>query len=71
MIYGHQGTVHRTTEVNIEMDPDGKVVAVWFRCITLPFDVTKVDVDRAVEMGQMYKLHPPAGLLAVHVEDRE
>jgi hypothetical protein len=57
--------------VNIEIDEDGKVVAVWFRCITLPFDVTKVDFERAEEMVSMYKTNPPAGLLAVHVEDRK
>lgn len=53
MIYGHDKTIHRTQGLNVEVDQHGRVVSVWFRCCALPFDVTIVGSDRAVEMEQM------------------
>jgi hypothetical protein len=53
MIYGHDGTIHGTQKVNVEVDKDGKVVSVWFRCMALPFDQTIVGYDRAEEMRTM------------------
>ena len=39
--YGGQGeernTIHATDYVDVETDQNGKVLAVWFRCSTLPF----------------------------------
>ena len=66
MIYGHDKTIHGTKHVNVELDKNGKVVAVWFRCRCLPFDQTVVDDERAAEMRAMYKTDIPA-LLAVDV----
>lgn len=37
--YGDGGTIHGTTHLDVEVDPDGKVVAVWFRCQVLPYRV--------------------------------
>jgi hypothetical protein len=69
MIYGHDGTIHGTQKLNIEVDRDGNVVSVWFRCMALPFDVTKVSTDRAVEMEQMSKrINQNYKLNAVDVE---
>ena len=53
MIYGHNKTIHGTQWLNVEVDRDGHVVSVWFRCCALPFDVTIVDKERATEMRRM------------------
>ena len=38
--YGGQGTIHRTTHIDVEVDPETRqVTAVWFRCLNLPFQV--------------------------------
>jgi hypothetical protein len=55
MIYGHGGTIHGTEHLDVEVDSDGSVVSVWFRCMALPFQQTLVDRDRAAEMVSMYK----------------
>jgi hypothetical protein len=54
MNYGHDRTIHWTTKLDIETTTDGKVVAVWFRCLALPFEQFRVSEDRAVEMERMY-----------------
>jgi len=38
--YGDGGTIHSSGELDVEVDCTGHVVAVWFRCHTLPFSVT-------------------------------
>lgn len=48
--YGDEGTIHRTGEVNVELDRSGQVVAVWFRCAMLPFTQHVVDEQRAQDM---------------------
>jgi hypothetical protein len=53
--YGGDRTIHRTEELNVELDKTGKVVSVWFRCMALPFDQTVVDDERAAEMRAMYE----------------
>jgi len=55
MIYGHDKTIHRTGNLNVEVDKHGKVVAVWFRCMALPFDQRVVDADRAKTMQEIYE----------------
>ncbi len=52
--YGDEKTIHRTGVVNVEVDPDGVVVAVWFRCMPLPFDAHGASWERAKEMTRMY-----------------
>ncbi|MGH9933231.1 MAG: hypothetical protein ACREA9_28950 [Pyrinomonadaceae bacterium] len=39
--------------LDVEVDCNGKVVAVWFRCCALPFEQHDVDVERAKEMRLM------------------
>ena len=34
---------------------NGKVVSAWFRCLTLPFKQTEVDIRRANEQATMYE----------------
>jgi hypothetical protein len=53
-IDGERTTIHGSREVNIEVDPRGKVVSVWFRCMLVPFDVNLVDSARAKEMRRAY-----------------
>lgn len=35
--YGGNGTWHQTGAVDVQLNKDGEVVAVWFRCRMLPF----------------------------------
>lgn len=35
--YGGMGTIHSTRGLDVEVDQQGNVVAVWFRCSMLPF----------------------------------
>lgn len=51
VVYGHDRTIHRTGELNVETYK-GSVVAVWFRCRMLPFDQTDVDAERAMSMAK-------------------
>lgn len=52
--YGDGGTIHSTGEVNVELDKNGKVVSVWFRCALLPFTQHVVDDNRAKDMRRAY-----------------
>ena len=47
--YGDTKTIHGTGHVDIETY-NGEVVAVWFRCTTLPFEQHTVGKYRADEM---------------------
>lgn len=47
MIYGHDKTIHQTNHLDVEVDENGQVVAVWFRCIMLPFKQAEADENRA------------------------
>lgn len=48
--YGDGGTIHQSTELDVETHA-GVVVAVWFRCMRLPFRQAEVDFDRGKEMS--------------------
>jgi hypothetical protein len=66
MRYGDDRTIHKTGMVNVELDKNGKVVSVWFRCMCLPFDQTVVDDTRADDMRQLYAEHPaPRPIVAI------
>jgi len=67
MIYGHGKTIHRTGHVDVETDSNGNVVAVWYRCMMLPFEQHVVDENRSSSMKEVAKL--PA-ILAIEVEDK-
>mgnify|MGYP001579770811 CR=1 FL=1 len=68
MIYGHDRTIHRTGYVDVETDEKGQVVAVWFRCATLPFKQHRVDGERARQMREGSK---PPPILAIEFLDTE
>lgn len=52
--YGDGGTIHHTGHVDIEVDRNGHVVSVWFRCQLLPFKQADVEDSRALEMYRAY-----------------
>ena len=69
IMYGRDKTIHQTKLLNIEVDENtGEVVSVWFRCLGLPFDVSKVNKSRVKEMKRMYKETDVLGITAVEVE---
>lgn len=51
---GDRNTIHGSREVDVEVDEHGAVVAVWFRCMLVPFQSRVVDKLRALEMGRAY-----------------
>jgi hypothetical protein len=53
--YGDNKTIHRTGQVDVEVDRFGQVVAVWFRCHPVPFRQSDAGHNRAAEMRQMYQ----------------
>lgn len=54
MIYGHNGTIHGTQYLDIEVR-NGEVVAVWFRCCMLPFKQCDASSSRAKDMREASK----------------
>ena len=72
MIYGHDGTIHGTQHLHVEVDKKGRVVAVWFRCCALPFEVNVADRVRAAEMVRMSAdINKRVKLNAVDIEQEE
>lgn len=69
--YGHAKTWHRTGTLDVEVDRRGRVVAVWFRCRTLPFTEMRVDDARAESMRAIYAERQPEALVAVHLAAAE
>ena len=63
-----RNTVWGTAWLDVEASSDGKVVAVWFRCMPLPFKQHRVNKQRAEEMVDMYRQNSDAKLKAVEVE---
>lgn len=63
--YGDGGTIHHTGHLDVEVTPAGEVVAVWFRCRALPFEVAPADERRADEMRRMYRDDPPPPLTGI------
>lgn len=70
MIYGHNKTIHGTQELSVEVSESGEVVAVWFRCMPLPFHVSTARPERAEEMKRMTS-GLKHRLVAVEVSDKE
>jgi hypothetical protein len=36
---GSRNTIHASTKLDVEVNEQGEVTAVWFRCLNLPFRV--------------------------------
>ncbi len=52
---GTRNTIHATEHLDIEVRK-GKVVAVWFRCMELPFKQHDVDKQREKDMSDVMKI---------------
>lgn len=48
--YGSGGTIHSSGHLDVDV-VNGEVKAVWFRCMTLPFRVSKDRRDALPEMN--------------------
>lgn len=68
--YGGDGTIHRTGQLDVEVDAWGNVVAVWFRCQPLPFKQVRVAEPRAAEMRGMYGSGVGESIDAVVLKER-
>lgn len=69
-IYGRNNTIHHTKLLNIEVDKKtNEIVSVWFRCMSLPFDVHKVDKYRTDEMKRHYEENKPVQINAIEIEE--
>lgn len=67
--YGDGGTIHGTTHLDVEVDVDGVVVAVWYRCRQLPFVQVLVNNQRAEEMRGVREEGALPKLTGVHLLD--
>jgi hypothetical protein len=67
--YGDGGTIHGTTHLDVEVDVDGAVVAVWYRCRQLPFVQVLVNNQRAEEMRGVCEEGALPKLTGVHLLD--
>lgn len=68
--YGYNKTWHRTHQINVETH-EGRVVAVWFRCMVLPFTVSDCGETRAIEMDKLYGEPEGPSAYKVHAVDVE
>lgn len=68
--YGDGGTIHQNSSLDVETH-NGKVVAVWFRCLALPFEQVEVEPERAKTMVGMYASRRAVELRGVEVRSVE
>ena len=64
--YGGDQTIWDDGELNVEVDMDGNVVSVWFRCRALPFKQVHVSNKRASEMMTMYRRDSDWANMPIH-----
>jgi hypothetical protein len=69
MIYGHESTIHQSKKLDVEVNKEGKVVGVWFRCCALPFEQIDVDDQRAFEMIHLQKNLPLINAVDVELKN--
>lgn len=67
-VYGHSGTIHSSEQLDIEVNANGTVIAVWFRCQQLPFKQSYANGSRAANAKVPNPRLPR--LVAVEVIDR-
>jgi len=75
MRYGER-TIHNNEALDIETDAKGNVVAVWFRCLSLPFKQVRVDENRADQVRSLYLqtnggIYPKIKAIEVTLESEE
>jgi hypothetical protein len=49
-VYGDGNTIHSTGHLDVGVNADGEVVAVWYRCMLLPFK--QYDADGSPSVGR-------------------
>ena len=54
MKYEKDKSIHKKDTLDVEVDENGKVVAVWFNCLALAFRQSNANVTRASDMERMY-----------------
>jgi hypothetical protein len=52
VVYGGSAAIHSSMHVDVETDEQGRVLAVWFRCMQLPFEQKTAQPDRQLELKQ-------------------
>lgn len=63
-VYGSDETIHRTNTIDVQINKDtGQVVAVWFRCLNLPFTVSETESTGS--------LQPPIAIDMIAYADKE
>ncbi len=67
--YGGDRTIHSSEAVNVELDDDGNVVAVWFRCQPLAFTQDNHGPQRAQEMRDMYARDAVPGIVEIEIAE--
>jgi len=66
--YGGTGTIHGNAALDVEVR-DGTVVAVWFRCQSLPFVQSNATASRGEEMQRMYSEYQGPAIIGIEVLD--
>ena len=66
--YGGDQTIHGNDSLDVEVDKNGRVVAVWFRCSIVPFRQHDVDDHRAKAMTRAAS-EPVPGIEAIIFTD--
>jgi len=68
--YGGDGTIHQTGWIDVETY-HGKVVAVWFRCLLVPFKQAETTKDRATDLELIYDdPSDMADIVSIDLDDR-
>lgn len=67
--YGKGNTVHQNSYLDVEVDENGLVVALWYRCMPLPFKQHQVTKERAREMTDFYKSSTPPKVFSIEIEN--
>lgn len=50
-VYGHERTIHNTGTIDIQINEKGHVVACWFRCLELPYRVSREGTGKTLYVG--------------------
>jgi hypothetical protein len=55
--YKRLNTIHKQGILDVEVNINGRVIAVWYNCLALPFRQTtsRASKERETEMDKMYK----------------
>lgn len=69
-VRGEQRTYHGREHLDVEVNSDGEVVAVWFRCACLPFKQINVDTGRSIAMRDQQHQIDKFALMAVTLRSK-